>query len=502
MTNLDVPAIKVGVKHPYWRQKDTWGPSFVTAQAEVFTGVSIPSGTKGGNTYGDGKTGKRLWIMSPLGWVRVPYGYGNVDNIATVNVYDKNIKRWRTADWQFKRTAQMRTQPAFSPFDVRVKGGQVYDSRSGENTNYDYLGSSLYPENSGYLRLFYTTPRADPEWRVFDLLRYWPTHPPSTMVQGSEYSDFGQRGGRVTGGYYTVHGGSGQIPYDSSGGLPYWDFPFNLQYSDNRAINILASADAGKSGIPDHARPGFQYQATTFNQTSGMIDLKAIREQMLARFPNSLPDYTGSYDHMLLNHTQRVTIFATIDFEIQYGAGEGDVADVVVDEAMRPITFRLFYDTNYPGLPIADNQIFPMTYGPRYPSSVAVSGTQFFSQQGVPGSFIQYSDPFNTHYRYIKFSRTVVLNLEGPGEDNIRFSATVDNIPEPQFTSSIRKTAHDGGFGQPYYSYEPALYPLQISASITMTAGNIWMYYSLPNRDATADYKLADDGLGDFVVGG
>jgi hypothetical protein len=486
MTELAVPPIAVRARHPYWRYKDTYGPIIAETFAAVASDATIPDGSVPyvNHIYGTGKTGKNLLIYNGIQWVPIPVGVGEDSYLASVNVWDEKKQVWFTPDWVFKQPADTEY-----PFDVRVKNGQVYDDRSGLNTNYSSSHNSYTDPDAGFLRLFYAHPRTDPLWRIVDLLQAYPSHSPSTKVQANEYIQFAPRGGRYTTGYTNYYTGSQQLA------TPYF-FPYGpISYSDGYDINQLCRAEYDTYSNPTYNTiPGFQYPVNGYTQTAGMLDLKSMKAQMADKFPNRLPDYTGQYDSIVLMHNQRLFITGVIEFVIEYGANDADVTDVNVDQMLKNIDFGVYSTTNYPGveMPATD-----YSYQPRYPVDTIASGNRFVQEIGLPGAAIQVSDGGSGHFMRLSFNRYIQVNLEGPGEDNIRFSASVDNVPTPAFTSSTR-TVQSGGFGPPSVSTVP--YPTFIRASVQFIPQQMLLHYTEGQTDTPADHNYEDFGLGLFQV--
>lgn len=499
MTSLAAPPIAVGVKHRYWRYKDTSAPPVASQYVAVFVDATIPDGSTPyvNHIYGKGTTGKRLWIRSPFyQWIPIPVGIGEDAYLASFNVWDAKKKVWYTPDWVFKNN-----YVTHFPFDVRVKDGQVYDDRSGLNTNYNAQHNSFSDPDQGFLRLFYAQQRTDPTWRIVDLLSAYPTHSPSTKVHANEYGEFAPRGGRYSTGYTNYYSSAQQVstPYF----VPYWTSLANQSFSDGYDPNQLCRAEYDTYSMPTYnVIPNFKYPQNSSTQVAGMLDLAAMKAQMADRFPQRLPDFTGQYDSIVLHHNQRVFVLGYIDFVIEYGANDNDVADVDIDQQLKSIRFGVYSTTNYPGVvippkapdPATFDPGYAMPYSPRYPADTNASGDLFVQQIGLPGASTPAAADAsgNGHFRRLAFRRFIQLNLEGPGEDNIRFSATVDNVPAPGFTSSVRTVTSNSGAQQ----MVNVPYPTFIRASVQFVPQQILLHYTEPGVDTPADQNQSDFGLG------
>lgn len=485
MTDLAAPPIAVRARHPYWRYKDTYGPVIAETFVAIAAGATIPDGSVPfvNHIYGSGKTGKQLRVYTGYGWIPIPVGVGEDNVLASFNVWDTKKQVWFTPDWVFSQPADTEY-----PFDVRVKNAQVYDDRSGLNTNYSPAHNSYTDPDAGFLRLFYTQPRTDPLWRIVDLLQAYPSHSPSTKVHANEFVQFAPRGGRYTTGYTNYYNGPEQFatPYF----LPYAPLAFDDGYS----LNQLCRAEYDTFTNPTYNRvPNALYPVNGYTQTAGMLDLKSMKAQMTDRFPNRLPDFTGQYDSIVLMHNERLFFSGTIEFVIEYGADDAAVADVNVDQNLKGIDFGVYFTTNYPGveMPATD-----YNYQPRYPADTNASGAKFVQQIGLPGVATPVGSGGAGHFMRLTFSRFIQLNLQGPGEDNIRFSASVDNVPPPGITTSVRTVQPE--FGPPTLTNVP--YPTFIRASVQFVPQQMLLHYTEGQTDTPADRNYPDDGLGLFQV--
>ncbi len=421
---------------------------------------------------------ERLWVRTPADtWIPVPVGKGEDPTLASLNVYDGKTKKWHTPDWVFK------TQEFVAHYPLRVRNtNHVYDDTYGENTNYDLNGNEAVITPAGWITLFHTQTRPDPTWRIINILGSFPKFSPSTKLGPGDIIEFSQRGGRLTDGYTLYYDNTTPQPQ-----TPYlYCFGGGVQPVDTFDAQALAGARYINYQRPDNPAPATQYRQMFSVQSSGLIDLIAIHTQMLDKFEWRLPDYTGQYDSLLLNQITRVYLFGSVEMTIRYGSTDDNVADIDLDSSFKGITFSLYATTNYPA------QDFPASYqlgyNPRHPNDTLAAGTRVVHQTGLVGQSAPTTTP--SKGRSVTYTRQIELNFIAPTQDNIRFAASINNVPDTGFTTSQR-------FDPLTNTYSPTPYPHYIDATMQFIPQTIEIHYALVGQDTPADRHRPDSGLGD-----
>lgn len=380
---------------------------------------------------GNGTNGKRLWIRTPEGeWAPVPYGAGENDSIRSLNLWDG--QKWVVPAWAWQLLKREPGLPAERREGLSVRApGRNWNENGTHVYNPTYLypkvNSQIRPEHTGYIRLFHTLPKNDPNWRIVSCLEQLPTKVPNTTTAMLDF--------RAE--YY---------------GTPYPDkfdtllfFPFagicyehldDISPSGNGiAYGLLSGAGAyGGSGSLAEAQDlhseskvdEFSTQVYMTKQ-SLLIDLKAIRQRLEKDYAQRDMYFSGQYTPIQQMTLRRVVFLLAVQAQLlteqDYNPPPPfDGAATVYVETSAPSTAG--EDSHDPGL----GWNLPESYRVRHPTSTAPSGDPLVTVPLQGGEMTQYATQvWGNSYR-----RRVVpdalyqrFTIENPGTDNLRLSCQI-----------------------------------------------------------------------------
>lgn len=438
MTDLAAPPVTTRISFPArtFRTQDRFPPGLDFATELPTTDDMVTGGTLAGGTnlFGDGVSGKRLWLRgADDAWIEIPYGAGQDSYTRSLNIYDAKLKTWMTPAWgwevRHREAGYRRGYPQFiDAFNMRAVGRQwiggadKYQSSSVYNPTYPSPRTTqqFTGQQPGYVRLFYMQKRVDPTWRIVAAGTYGlPAVPPVQTVDLDFHSRF------------------------------FWPMAgVRTRY----VVNNIPQYDHGSDGYTITRNTGIfvrqQINITTNTRTdppwtlqvSSTIDLRAIRARLVDTYRERGVFFVGQYDPIELMGVRRVIMQVRpfIDVTINGTAPSQALLD--------NMTFRIWADTNT-ATEIGDftnNQ--PGWNGEtrsiRFPASHQPSGSSIFTMKGSDITLTRYQMTGETNEHGPVYQRSAIYDgnndanfdpqyiFEGPGEDNISLYASVDNVPQ------------------------------------------------------------------------